>query len=151
GSAALFKTAEQLFVLCKGPTPPAPLVKTLGPVKKPCLIHADMVAGNIIVGPEGLRFIDWQCPAVGDPAEDLAMFLSPAMQALYRGKPLQAAEAADFLNAYPDQEVVKRLHELLPLFHYRMAAYCLWRAQNGFPAYKVGHDFEMAILARLSD
>ena len=38
-----------------------------------------------------MRLIDWQCPALGDPAEDIACFLSPAMQVIYGAGPLDAA------------------------------------------------------------
>ena len=148
GSAAVFEMAQRLFALCSGPIlPPPKFTRVLG-LKTPNLIHADVVAGNIIVGPEGLRFIDWQCPALGDPAEDLAMFLSPAMQMLYRGQTLSAEDCSQFLAAYPDQLVVARLQDLKLLFHYRMAAYCLWRAQNGLKDYQKGYELEKEALER---
>ena len=39
----------------------------------------------------------------GGPVDDLALFLSPAMQVLYRGRPLTAEEGAAFLDAYPNR------------------------------------------------
>ena len=49
----------------------------------PVLIHTDVVAGNLIFGPEGLSLINWQCPALGDPVVDVAMFLSPGMHMIF--------------------------------------------------------------------
>ena len=49
----------------------------------PSLVHTDVGAGNLIAGPGGIRLIDWQCPGIGDPAEDLWTFLSPAFQILF--------------------------------------------------------------------
>ena len=46
---------------------------------EPVLLHTDVVPGNLILGDEGLRLIDWQCPAIGDPIVDIMMFLSPGM------------------------------------------------------------------------
>ena len=42
------------------------------------VIHTDLGPGNLIAGADGLIAIDWQCPAAGDPVEDLVAFLSPA-------------------------------------------------------------------------
>ena len=39
--------------------------------------------GNLILGEKGLRLIDWQCPAIGDPIVDIMMFLSPGMHEIY--------------------------------------------------------------------
>lgn len=113
---------------------------------KTCLIHGDPVAGNILVAVDGLTLIDWQCPAIGDPCEDLAMFLSPAMQQLYRGKPLSPDEKAAFLHAYENPGVVDRYHALQPWFAWRMAAYCLWRIEQGTQDYQAGLDLELDLL-----
>lgn len=101
------------------------------PSQQVSLIHGDPVPGNILVSPKGLKLIDWQCPALGDPTEDLAIFLSPAMQFLYRGAVLTAQEETTFLSAYPKRDVVLRYQDMQPWFHWRMAAYCGWRAQQG--------------------
>ncbi|MDA7420172.1 aminoglycoside phosphotransferase family protein [Tritonibacter multivorans] len=100
------------------------------PTDHMCLIHGDPVPGNIVVRQGGLVLIDWQCPKVGDPAEDLALFLSPAMQTIYGRDPLSDNEVQTFLTAYPDPEVVARLMDLRPWFHWRMASYCLWRGDR---------------------
>lgn len=96
-------------------------------VAQTCLIHGDPVPGNLLAHDGTLALIDWQCPQNGDPAEDLAMFLSPAMQSLYRGNVLTRDEEAQFAAAYPDHRVVARYYALKPWFHWRMAAYCCWR------------------------
>ncbi len=62
--------------------PPAPLPHR-------SLIHTDAGAQNIVVGPQGLRIIDWQCPAAGDPAEDAYSFVSDAFQILKSTSPLK--------------------------------------------------------------
>nr|WP_237212618.1 phosphotransferase [Ruegeria lacuscaerulensis] len=111
-----------------------------------CLIHGDPVAGNILVAPSGLTLIDWQCPAQGDPSEDLALFLSPAMQHLYRGAPLNTSEENQFLFAYGDIDTVERYKNLRRWYAWRMAAYCLWRVEKGAPDYSVGLDLEIAAL-----
>jgi thiamine kinase len=91
------------------------------------LIHTDFGPGNLIEGAEGLKAIDWQCPAAGDPAEDLAAFLSPAFQILYGRAPLTNAEEDALLEAYDEAETIARLRQLRPFFDWRMAAYCAMR------------------------
>lgn len=111
-------------------------------------VHGDPVPGNVIPRGDGVVFIDWQCPALGDPAEDLALFLSPAMQRLYRGKPLENGEEREFLTAYPDRKVADRYDELKPWFHWRMAAYCLWQMARGNHDYAEGLVLERDALAK---
>jgi thiamine kinase-like enzyme len=38
-----------------------------------CLCHNDLVAGNILEGSQGLKFIDWEYAGLGDPWFDLAL------------------------------------------------------------------------------
>ncbi|CUH42532.1 phosphotransferase family protein [Ruegeria atlantica] len=111
-----------------------------------CLIHGDTVAGNILVAPTGITLIDWQCPAWGDLCEDIAMFLSPAMQRLYRGAPLSGPEEERFLAAYGHDETVARYRDLRPWYAWRMAAYCLWRIENGAADYAQTLELEIAAL-----
>jgi len=94
------------------------------------LLHTDVGPGNLILGPQGLRLIDWQCPALGDAAEDLCAFLSPAFQILYGRPPLSAAQRAAFLFAYDERRASDRLQLLEPFYHWRMAAYCGMRQQQ---------------------
>ncbi len=119
------------------------------------LLHGDPVPGNLIcpagAGRKNPVLIDWQCPVLGDPLLDLAMFLSPAMQQIARGKPLSIAETQQFLTAYDDPETVDRLHRLQAFLHWRMAAYCLWKITRPAPdpAYATGLALERAALVGL--
>ncbi|WP_235820438.1 phosphotransferase [Falsiruegeria litorea] len=121
-------------------------VRHLSQLSECRLIHGDPVPGNVLMHDKQAILIDWQCPAVGDPCEDLAMFLSPAMQMLYRGAPLTEAESQLFLAAYPDNETVGRYAELRPWYHWRMAAYCLWRQERGAADYGSALELELAAL-----
>jgi hypothetical protein len=94
------------------------------------LLHTDVGPGNLILGSQGLRLIDWQCPALGDAAEDLCAFLSPAFQILYGRQPLTAMQRTAFLFAYDDRRTAERLQLLEPFYHWRMAAYCGMRQQQ---------------------
>jgi thiamine kinase-like enzyme len=40
-----------------------------------CLCHNDLVAGNILEGSDGLKFIDWEYAGLGDPWFDLALVI----------------------------------------------------------------------------
>ncbi|UZD90576.1 aminoglycoside phosphotransferase family protein [Cognatishimia activa] len=117
------------------------------PSKKTVLLHCDIVPGNLIQGSDGLRLIDWQCPAIGDASEDLAVFLSPAMQLLYRGEPLSLEEENSFLTSF-SQDQQNRFRALAPAYHYRMAAYCLWQMSRGRMEYEDALQVELAALNR---
>ena len=109
-------------------------------------LHGDVVPANLLQTPKGLRLIDWQCPALGDPVDDLACFLSPAMQVVYGDGPLDADQAPAFLECYDDPQVSARYEALRPAYHYRMAAYCLWRVQQGNADYSAAFEAELAAL-----
>ncbi|CAD0186177.1 thiamine kinase [Ruegeria sp. THAF57] len=150
GSADLAHQTQQILNMCLSDQkaqlarmrPDSPVPAT----NHTCLVHGDPVAGNILVDATGLTLIDWQCPARGDPCEDIALFLSPAMQQLYRGAPLRAAEEAQFLSAYDRPEITHRYRELQKWYAWRMAAYCLWRVENGATDYSAALDLEIAAL-----
>jgi aminoglycoside phosphotransferase (APT) family kinase protein len=110
------------------------------------LLHGDPVPGNIIVTPNGPRLIDWQCPAIGDPVEDLALFLSPSMQLIYRGEPLNRSEISAFISAYQDAPTLRRLHAMRPWHHWAMAAYCTWKATQGSAIYARAVGLELTAL-----
>ncbi|MDJ0627379.1 MAG: phosphotransferase [Rhodobacter sp.] len=116
---------------------------------RPRLLHGDPVPANIIATDAGLRLIDWQCPALGDPAEDLAIYLSPAMQSLYGGRPLSAGCERRFLDAYGHPARAARYLALSPAFHWRMAVYCLWKAARGHCEYAKAAELEMARLEQI--
>lgn len=131
GSAAILAQARTIAAGCSGSLPPAPPDPSVPPVRRRRLIHGDAVPGNLIDSAHGVTLIDWQCPALGDPTEDLATFLSPAMQWLYRGAVLTEQDKEDFLQAYPDTAVVQRYRELALVYRWRMAAHCQWKAERG--------------------
>ncbi|MFW8633980.1 phosphotransferase [Cribrihabitans pelagius] len=150
GSVALEAQTQAVLTRCRGASALIPL-RPLGrvpPLAGTVLIHGDPVPGNLLAHDGTLTLIDWQCPQLGDPAEDLALFLSPAMQLLYRGSALTRGEEDTFLAAYPDPRIVARVLALKPWFHWRMAAYCLWRAERGCGASRdrEGLDLELAAL-----
>lgn len=145
GSHAILTQAQRIAADCQGNLPPPP--DTDVPATKHHYIHGDAVPGNIIVGPQGITLIDWQCPALGDPAEDLAAFLSPAMQWLYRGEVLTPDQERAFLNGYPNPEIAARYRALKPLFHWRMAAHCLWKSERGAADYAAALGLELAALS----
>ena len=114
------------------------------------LIHTDFGPGNLIAGAHGLKAIDWQCPASGDAAEDLAAFLSPAFQILYGRMPLTASEESTLLSAYGDDSTIQRLHRLRPFFDWRMAAYCGMRQVHLAAAHPAASErYRLATLALL--
>lgn len=148
GSAALLRHAKSIADLCTynlPPPPPDPGIKS----SQSCMIHGDAVPGNIIVHQGSITLIDWQCPAIGDPCEDIATFLSPAMQFLYRGAPLTREEAAVFRAAFP-QDTIARYDSLAAIYHWRMAAHCLWKAERGAQGYAMAAQLELATLKALS-
>jgi Ser/Thr protein kinase RdoA (MazF antagonist) len=93
-----------------------------------CLVHTDPGPGNVIVDADEMRLIDWQCPGLGDPVEDLAAFVSPAIQILYEHEPLRHDEVADLLQGYASDRIVERFLTNSALFRARTAAYCASRA-----------------------
>ena len=102
---------------------------------EPVLLHTDVVPGNLILSKEGLRLIDWQCPAIGDPIVDIMMFLSPAMHDIYGFGKLSMKDHETFLmNLTP--KLRSRYNILGPLYHWRLAAYCFWKAEQGFVEYE---------------
>lgn len=122
--------------------------KHVAPTENIVLLHGDIVPGNIIRNTMGLYLIDWQCPAVGDVCEDISNFLSPAMQLLYRGAPLQTCEVTEFWSAVGNCVLAERYKKLAPWYHRRMAAYCLWQSQNGKAEYELALQLELDYLQR---
>ncbi len=138
-SAAILAEGDALFAPCRDdaltrhlralrpkPGPPPPQ----GWCAAPRLIHTDIGATNLIGAGAGLRLIDWQCPASGDPAEDAYSFLSPAFQILNLRAPLPKALRARFLSRLDDPDLCARLAVLQPAFAWRMAGYCCRRMQT---------------------
>lgn len=125
--AALPPEADGLATTLRSLRPPP---DETNPPGRRALVHTDVGAGNLIVGPGGVRLIDWQCPGLGDPAQDLWAFLSPAFQILFGHAPLTPDETAAFLAAYGDPATAARMGQLAPSLAFRMAAYCCLRARE---------------------
>jgi thiamine kinase len=102
---------------------------------EPVLLHTDVVPGNLILGGEGLRLIDWQCPAIGDPIVDIMMFLSPGMHEIYGSRKLSMKDHEVFLMSL-SSDLRNRYNIIGPLYHWRLAAYCFWKAEQGFMEYE---------------
>ena len=112
---------------------------------KPVLLHTDVVPGNLILGDDGLRLIDWQCPAIGDPIVDIMMFLSPGMHEIYGSGKLSMKDHEAFLmNLTP--KLRSRYNIIGPLYHWRLAAYCFWKAEQGLIEYENAASEEINIL-----
>lgn len=139
GSAAALAMTDAL--LAKVQTPDAGIVdlrrhladQPAVPAEGAALIHADPVAANVVNTAGQPILIDWQCPAQGDPCEDLAIVLSPSMQRVY-GASFTAAQTEEVLSAYPDRDRVARYRRLAPFLHLRMAAYAQWSSEHGRPS-----------------
>lgn len=160
GSDALAHQALAMLATLPGTqaarlAPPVP-IPHVPPSRVRRLLHGDPVPDNLVCpadDPKALPvLIDWQCPALGDPILDLAIFLSPAMQQIARGRPLSPEERQLFLAAYDDPAATQRLNALQPVLHWRMAAYCLWKMQQDRPdmAYGPALAAELAALQLLS-
>jgi thiamine kinase len=92
------------------------------------LVHTDCGPGNlVVVDDDRLVLIDWQCPGIGDPVEDLTNFVSPAIQILYDRPPLSDDDVAEFLEAYGDHGTTTRFEWKRWHYHARLAAYCAFR------------------------
>ena len=147
GSASLLRHAKSIADLCECNLPSPPPDPAIKPAQS-CMIHGDAVPGNIIVHQGNMTLIDWQCPAIGDPCEDIATFLSPAMQLLYRGAPLTCNEVAAFRAACPTAAIA-RYDSLAAIYHWRMAAHCLWKAERGAQGYALAAQLELQTLKAL--
>jgi len=121
-------------VLAAGLVAVRPIAASSVAVKRPSLVHTDCGPGNLVRSRHGLVLIDWQCPGLGDPVEDLACFISPAMMILYQRQPHSARTIAKFLAAYSEspqgRAAVTRYRRDAAAWHYRIGGYCVWRAER---------------------
>jgi thiamine kinase-like enzyme len=112
---------------------------------EPVLLHTDVVPGNLILGKQGLRLIDWQCPAIGDPIVDIMMFLSPSMHEIYGSGKLSMKDHEVFLMNLTS-DLRNRYNKIGSLYHWRLAAYCFWKAEQGFIEYESAAMAEIDLL-----
>ena len=94
------------------------------------LIHTDTGPGNLIQNSDSLVLIDWQCPGLGDPVEDITCFISPGMQILYNSEPLSCHDIDMVLESYGDPAVTERFRQLRVYYHYRFLSYYVFRSFN---------------------
>ncbi|WP_460272877.1 phosphotransferase [Celeribacter sp. ULVN23_4] len=113
------------------------------PDAKDVVLHGDPVPTNVLIRGRELRFIDWQCPAMGDATVDLAIALSPAMHHVYGRGPFSEQDREATLAAYPDAQTVERYRQLEPFYRWRMAAYCAWKAAQGEEVYEKAAEAEL--------
>lgn len=97
---------------------------------KRALVHRSFCLGTIQSTADGARMIDWQFAGYGDPVEDIAGFVSPGLLKLYGLHPLVAYAEEMFLKHYPNQETAERFLEERGAYHWRLAAYCLFRHET---------------------
>ncbi|MEM8580982.1 MAG: phosphotransferase [Pseudomonadota bacterium] len=125
-----------------------PPVQDVSPLQDVRLVHRDPIASNIVTDSRGSPvLIDWQCPALGDPLEDIAHATSPAMAHVYGSA--APFDAADVLASYGDSELSERAQQMLPLYRWRMLCYCAWQAAHGHELYAEGMLKEADALKKL--
>lgn len=148
-ASKLLLQGQKILSLCAEPSvaeiPPPPDLPYIAEVS-PVFLHGDLVPANILKTAEGIKFIDWQCPSLGDPCEDISVFLSPAMRLVNAVKAPSKSEADALLEVYGGTEIKRRYALLAPLFHWRMSAYCLWKIEQGAIDYKPALEAELEAL-----
>jgi aminoglycoside phosphotransferase (APT) family kinase protein len=115
---------EQLRGLRPGPV-------SLPPLERLSLVHTDTWAGNFVQNGRELRLIDWQCPGLGDPAEDVWTFLYAGYEMLLGWPRFGEGVIAEFWLGYGvDTAVSHHLQILAPTYTYRLAAHCCLRQKQ---------------------
>jgi aminoglycoside phosphotransferase (APT) family kinase protein len=107
-----------------------PQPQPLPPLSQRSLVHTDAWIGNFIQSDTDLWLIDWQCPGLGDPAEDVWTFLHAGYEMLLGRPRFDEAARAEFWRGYGDTAVYHRLQPLAPYYAYRVAAHCCLRQQQ---------------------
>ena len=112
-------------------------LQAVRPTPQPCpppsrlaLVHTDAWVGNFIQNGREIRLIDWQCPGLGDAAEDAWTFLESGYEMLL-GRPRFAEQVrAEFWRGYEATAVHHHLQFMAPYYTYRVAAHCCLRQQQ---------------------
>jgi thiamine kinase len=106
-----------------------PSPKSHLPARELSLIHTDPWITNIVQSGNQLRLIDWQCPGLGDPVEDVWVFLRSGFEMLI-GRPRFGPHVElEFWRGY-GETTVHHLSFLAPYYAYRLAAHCCLRQQQ---------------------
>lgn len=134
-AADILAQADRILATCQR-DPVTARLTACRPVPRPCdpgpisLIHTDPAAANLVGLGTGLRLIDWQCPAAGDLAEDVAVLMSPCFLTLYDRPLISPAQREVFLATLDDPALTARLTVLEPAYNWRLACYCAQRSQT---------------------
>ena len=134
-SAAILAQGDRILATCR-PDATTGVLQACRPTAQASdpaplsLIHTDPAPANLIGQGPGLRLIDWQCPAAGDLAEDVAILFSPAFLTLYNRPLPSLAQRQVFLQTLDDPALTARLPALEPAYAWRLACYCAHRAQT---------------------
>jgi hypothetical protein len=107
-----------------------PSPQPLPPPDRLSLVHTDTWAGNFVQNGRDVRLIDWQCPGLGHPAEDVWTFLYSGYEMLLGRPPFDEQVAAEFWQGYGESAVGDHLSLLAPFYTYRIAAHCCLRRQQ---------------------
>jgi aminoglycoside phosphotransferase (APT) family kinase protein len=115
------------------------------------LVHGDFRAGNLIIGPDGVRAVlDWELAHLGDPVEDLAWLCLKAWRFRGPGEVGGMGDVADLVAAYeresPHRVDPGRLFWWQVLGTLKWGAICQWQAR----AHLDGHrrSVELAAIGR---
>jgi aminoglycoside phosphotransferase (APT) family kinase protein len=100
------------------------------PPSRLALVHTDAWVGNFIQNGRDIRLIDWQCPGLGDAAEDVWTFLESGYEMLLGRPRLDEQMWAEFWRGYGGTAVRHRLQFMAPYYAYRVAAHCCLRRQQ---------------------
>ena len=111
-----------------------PIPQPRPPLPHLALVHTDTWAGNFVQNGRHLRLIDWQCPGLGDPVEDIWTFLHAGYEMLLGRPRFDEQVAAEFWRGYGETAVHQRLNLMSPYFAYRLAAHCCLRQQQLAPS-----------------
>jgi aminoglycoside phosphotransferase (APT) family kinase protein len=94
------------------------------------IIHADPVAGNIVVGPK-VVLIDWQTVMIGDPAFDIWACTADAFTLWDTNKPPSASQEAllrqTYLSLRDDPDLEERIAIKEPLYLLEYGLHCSTR------------------------
>ena len=152
--AALVAPPPALVSAARGPEPEAargPEPEAVQGLERAAVarafLHGDPTPGNALAAGGGCVLIDWQCPAAGDPCEDLAILLSPAMRRLEGLAPLCPARERAVLAAYGSPALAGRLAGSRRMRRALLAAHCLWRAERGWPGAREAAAAELEAMA----
>lgn len=86
-----------------------------GPLRaRPALVHNDLVAANVLVGPQRAWLIDWDWALISQPTVDLFCFLSPFVRSWGdRPRFLSPRSVRAFLTAYAAGRGEDRVRQLI--------------------------------------